>query len=279
MSGPDLLAALDAPTPTVVALGAVVVLLVALEPWLGHRQHRSFLDRLAADTSAAAQDEVRVRAYHRWSLQGWAWALGALALVAALPGVGLADLGLRAPDLDGLISGESDGPSEATVAGFLVGVVLAVVASSVLLRIVARRSGRLPLAGAAAVGPMIPTTARARRGWAALALSAGLTEEVTYRGLLLLTLTLALPSTPPSTVLVVAAILFGLAHVYQGPVGMLATGAMGWVLGGLYVTTGSLVLPMVLHVLVDLRPLLLTPPAGAAVHTPGLPDPTTTRTS
>ena len=56
--------------------------------------------------------------------------------------------------------------------------------------------------------------------------------------------------------------LFGLAHWYQGRLGVLATGAVGAVLTQLYLTTGSLLLPMVLHVLIDLR-LLLDRPAPA----------------
>ena len=53
--------------------------------------------------------------------------------------------------------------------------------------------------------------------------------------------------------------LFGLAHWYQGRLGMLATGVLGAVLTQLYLTTGSLLLPMVLHVLIDLRLLLDRP--------------------
>ena len=59
---------------------------------------------------------------------------------------------------------------------------------------------------------------------------------------------------------------FGLAHWYQGRLGMLTTGAAGAVLTQLYLTTGSLLLPMVLHVLIDLRLLLDRPaPAPSAV--------------
>lgn len=106
---------------------------------------------------------------------------------------------------------------------------------------------------------MLPTTARGRRGWAALSVTAGVTEEVTYRGLVLLTLALLLPTADPRVVVVVAAVLFGLAHAYQGWTGMLATALAGAVLAGLYLATGSLVVPMVLHVLVDLRALTLAP--------------------
>jgi membrane protease YdiL (CAAX protease family) len=112
---------------------------------------------------------------------------------------------------------------------------------------------------------MASTTPTARRGWAGLSLSAGVTEELTYRGLLVLALSLAVPDLPHGAVVAVAAVLFGLAHWYQGWLGVLTTGVVGAAFTQLYLSTGSLLLPMVLHVLVDLRLLLVRPaPAPAA---------------
>ena len=98
-----------------------------------------------------------------------------------------------------------------------------------------------------------------------LSLSAGVTEEITYRGLLLLTLAIVLPSDAPTGLLVtVAAVSFGLAHWYQGWTGIVSTGIFGALMAGLFLVTGSLLLPMVLHTLVDLRALMLPVPAGPA---------------
>lgn len=273
----DTLQALDAPAVTVVVLAAVTFALVVAEPVLGRREHRAFLAELAADTAPAAQESVRVRLYRRWSRQSWAFGVAAVLLVAALPGVDLADLGLAAPDLGGLRGAGEGSLSGSMLAGFLVGVTLAVVASTLLARVLARRTARTPIAGAAAVEPMLPRSPRGRRGWAGLALAAGVTEEVTYRGLLILAIALVAPGADRTVVLVAAAVLFGVAHWYQGWFGMLATGAIGFVLGGLYLSTGSLLVPMVLHTLVDLRPLLLPTPrtptsaAPAAAHETSIP--------
>ena len=98
-----------------------------------------------------------------------------------------------------------------------------------------------------------------------LSLSAGVTEEITYRGLLLLTLAVVLPSDAPTALLVtVAAVSFGLAHWYQGWTGIVSTGIFGALMAGLFLVTGSLLLPMVLHTLVDLRALMLPVPAEPA---------------
>ncbi len=269
----DALQALDAPPITVAVLAVVVAALVTSDPVLGRRDHRALLAEVAADPGDG--EEARVRFYRRWVRWGWALAVAVVALVALLPGVGLGSLGFRLPDLAGIGSSvwrgadaPSPDPSEGgvleTVAGMVVGALAVTVLAVVVLRLVARRRARsgdtspLPLAGAAALTPMLPTTRRGRRGWASLSLMAGVTEEVTTRGLTVLTLALLLPDADPRVVVVVAAVLFGLAHAYQGPTGMLATTIVGGALTGLYLSTGSLLLPMVLHVLLDLRVLLLT---------------------
>ena len=51
---------------------------------------------------------------------------------------------------------------------------------------------------------------------------------------------------------VVAIVAFGLGHVFQGIRGMVGTAVMGAVFMGLYLLTGSLVAPIVLHATVDL---------------------------
>lgn len=277
----DTLQALDVPALTLAALALTAVGLVVSDPVLGRRDHRALLADVAADP--AGGEGPRVRFFRRWTRGSWAWAVAVVLLVAALPGVGLGSLGLRAPDLAGLGTRAADGAPAgsasagdalATGAGLLVGAVLALLAGVVLVRVLARVTSRvstrsaataartdrtLPLAGAAALTPMLPTTPRGRRGWAALSVAAGVTEEVTYRGLLVLTLALVLPGADPRVVVAAAAVLFGVAHTYQGWTGMLATGVVGAALTGLYLATGSLLVPMVLHVLLDLRVLLLAP--------------------
>jgi membrane protease YdiL (CAAX protease family) len=62
----------------------------------------------------------------------------------------------------------------------------------------------------------------------------------------------------------VGAVAFGLAHAYQGIAGIVTTGVLGGVMAGLYLGTGSLLLPVLLHTLIDLRFLL--------VPTSALPD-------
>ncbi|SDD62288.1 CAAX protease self-immunity [Sanguibacter gelidistatuariae] len=253
------------PAPLVVAaLVAVVVALVIHEPVSGKRSFAAFLRAEKVDGEPA-----RLRFYRSWILQGCATAALAIGLVLALPGVSLADIGFRATDLNGLdrlgLSEAGIGASE--IAGMITGAAVAAIALSLLARRRAKSGNTSIPAQMVAVQPMLPRTGRGRWGWAALSLSAGVTEEITYRGLLVLALAVALPArTPTAVIVVVAAVLFGAAHWYQGRAGMLATGVAGAALTMLYLGTGSLLVPIILHTLMDLRALLL--PAGARAQEP-----------
>jgi uncharacterized protein len=50
---------------------------------------------------------------------------------------------------------------------------------------------------------------------------------------------------------------FGLAHAYQGLVGIVPTGLLGGIMAAVYLQTGSLLLPVLLHAVIDLRFLLV----------------------
>lgn len=270
---------LDLGVLTVSVLVIASIALVVLEPVLGQRDYRAFLREEAEHGETA-----RVRFYRRWVLHGCVSAAAALVVVASLPGVELVDLGLRWPDLSVLAgSGHAGSPSRGLVIGLVLGGTLALVGGTVVGIVTARRSRGADTPGTTLAGtpssapdprlvalaPMLPRTAAGRRWWAALSLSAGVTEEITFRGLLLLTLAVALPTTTPGLVLVlVAAALFGVAHWYQGRAGIIGTGVLGALLAVAYLVTGSLLLPIVLHTLIDLRVLLVPATAVAQAQEP-----------
>src|SRR5207244_124912 len=51
----------------------------------------------------------------------------------------------------------------------------------------------------------------------------------------------------------IASVVFGLGHAYQGWRGMLLTGVVGAFLAALYLVSGSLITPMIVHALMDMR--------------------------
>jgi uncharacterized protein len=112
-------------------------------------------------------------------------------------------------------------------------------------------------------GPLLPESRRERLWFVAVSVSAGICEEIVYRGWLLAFLhgTCGLDG---SLLIVAAAALFGLGHVYQGVLGVVGTAYVGAVLAGLYVASGSLLLPIILHVLIDVRSALPSRPRSSS---------------
>ena len=96
--------------------------------------------------------------------------------------------------------------------------------------------------------PFLPATQRELRTFMALAVTAGVTEELLFRGFLYWYLAqyMGLPFA-----VAVATLWFGLAHSYQGTGGAARAGALGLLLGLVYLWTGSLYLSIVLHIAVD----------------------------
>jgi uncharacterized protein len=83
-----------------------------------------------------------------------------------------------------------------------------------------------------------------------LAVTAGICEEFLYRGFVFGALTHL--SVPVWSVLLISSVLFGLAHAYQGPGGMLGTLILGTVFGLMRILYDSLVPVVLWHAAVDL---------------------------
>jgi membrane protease YdiL (CAAX protease family) len=97
---------------------------------------------------------------------------------------------------------------------------------------------------------VLPHTALERRLFAGVAVTAGVCEELFFRGLAPSLLSLWLP---PWLAIAVATLLFGLAHAYQGPAGIPKTALVGAVMAGLTLWAGNLWPAMLLHTIVDLH--------------------------
>ncbi|HEX2072258.1 MAG TPA: CPBP family intramembrane glutamic endopeptidase [Geodermatophilus sp.] len=244
------------------ALSAVVVAgyLVLGEPLVGHVLHRRFEGRLRSDTGA------RRSFYRRLLVLEWGLALLALVVWLSAPGVDAAQVGLVWPrQWPGAVSGAA-----------AVLVLLFVVASTRALRggalAQAGPPARRPGAGRHAEPPvhatlaLLPRTRVERRLFTLVGVTAGVCEEWLYRGFFLAVAAALAGGLSAPALVVVAAAGFGVAHAYQGIAGVVTTGVLGGVLAGLYVDTGSLLLPVLLHVIIDLRFLLV--PAAALPAAP-----------
>jgi len=98
---------------------------------------------------------------------------------------------------------------------------------------------------------MVPHTARELRTFHVVSLTAGICEEIVFRGFVIAYL-IALLGVPFWAAAVLSSIVFGLAHAYQGPIGFLRTAAVGGVMALLYGMTGSLWAPILVHIVIDM---------------------------
>jgi membrane protease YdiL (CAAX protease family) len=101
------------------------------------------------------------------------------------------------------------------------------------------------------LGPIV--AARGVMSLGLLAMCAGLGEELLFRGVVQAGLSKLMPG---GAALLVASLLFGLAHCVTSTYAVVA-GLMGMYLGALYLLQGSLVAPVIAHTLYDFVALLI----------------------
>ncbi|MDS1272182.1 CPBP family intramembrane glutamic endopeptidase [Lipingzhangella sp. LS1_29] len=95
------------------------------------------------------------------------------------------------------------------------------------------------------VSVLSPHTRPERRLYGASLIVAGVAEEVLYRALL--PVILVVVGLPWWIAVAAAVVLFALAHVYQGWWGLVGPGLFGALLMALYIGTGSLLVPILVH--------------------------------
>ena len=114
---------------------------------------------------------------------------------------------------------------------------------------------------------VMPVSRVERHWWLLLSVSAGVCEELIYRGFLLEFLRGRLDGGPQlglTAAWLLSSIMFGTAHLYQGVAGIIKTTVVGLLLGMLAILTGSLLLPIICHVLIDAQVLWMYRPADDA---------------
>lgn len=85
--------------------------------------------------------------------------------------------------------------------------------------------------------------------WMALSTTAGICEEILYRGFLI---GYAARFMPPALAVIVCSAVFGFGHWYQGVGNAIQTGVVGLIMAVLYWLTGSIFASIALHAIVDI---------------------------
>jgi len=102
------------------------------------------------------------------------------------------------------------------------------------------------------LGPLLvvtPHSVNELRHFIWVSITAGICEEILYRGLLMTALGMAFGLWPA---VIVSSVVFGLGHMYQGVGGVVRTGLVGLVMALVVVFTGSLFTAMVMHAVMDI---------------------------
>jgi membrane protease YdiL (CAAX protease family) len=224
----------------------LVVTIVVVHPTLILLRFRRVLRELEADP-----DRVRPREYRRAML--WQWGLVALALSRWLSaGRPLQGLGLTLP------------ASPAAALSLLAPAALVIVFWAQHRAVTRKPRLKQALrAGLERVEWLLPHSRREHRLFLALSLTAGFCEELLYRGVLIAWLATSLD---PLATGLASGLLFGLAHAYQGRIGMLQTAGVGLVCAALAMLSGSLLAPVLVHAAIDVQ-------AGRMARLAGLGEP------
>jgi membrane protease YdiL (CAAX protease family) len=192
----------------------------------------------------AARPDAKSASYLRIIAGLWLFALAALAVFP------LSRL-LRPPFPPGSL-GSGLPPSSAwlialaAVSGVVIPVVIAWFHRGVRARMVA---------AVEEIAYLLPRSPREELLFAGVAVTAGIAEELIYRGFLLRYLAAGPWGLSAFAALAVSSAVFGLAHAGQGARGVLLTAVVGMAMGGLFLASGSLLPPILLHTLIDLRAL------------------------
>ncbi len=201
---------------------------------------------------ASSDPRKKIRFYGKIAVASWV-----CALVAALT------IGIKTVLRIHKAPGEAAWLDTGSRAGlFLAGLTAALLIVILVPAVLALGSGKIRAkAGKAAkkLAFLLPSSTQERRWWWLVCITAGICEEVVYRGFLLhyfhtLPFHLSLV-----WAMVVSSVIFGIGHLYQGVAGGVQTAIVGFAFAVMFVMTGSLVVPIVVHAVMDLRVLAMLP--------------------
>lgn len=199
-------------------------------------EHLYFWPRFRGEVTAG-RPGARTRAYVRIAIGEWLFALIAIAIWMTHERLWSA-LSLSLPAGWRLAAG--------AVLDLLALALIVVQSVSVMRLSAEKRAAARPQLGSLEF--MLPRTRREHGWFLILSATAGFCEELLYRGYLPWLFTPWLGATGG---MILAVILFGIGHAYQGLRGTLKATIAGAVLGVVVIATHSLIPAMILHALID----------------------------
>lgn len=214
-------------------------------PLLGKKRYQKFLKEVTINP------DVRSRYYLRILLNQWSMVI-VVGIIMLLGSVSPSMLGLQTP-----------ATWEFTFLLIIEVVVLLLVVQIVLQRYTSKKRRARLIRRLLAIKQLLPHTPRERILWLLVSITAGICEEIIFRGFLpwyffqagaFIGLQITFLVT-----MIFSTILFGFVHLYQGWRGMLGVTLLGAFFAYCYAFTGSLILSIIMHILLDARLVFLAP--------------------
>jgi len=210
-----------------------VLLLFVVQPIHGTLAYERYIARIEAGQSAN-----RVRLYLQTLALQW--------VALAVLGSAWVLLGRPAEDLGFVVPGGNS---------FLIGAGVVAAMTALLIhnwRSAFRMSDEVRDKQKVSLGKLVhflPQSNRDFQHFVGVSITAGIVEEILYRGFAFWYLTQVMPLW---AAIIVSALAFGIGHSYQGIGGVVRVTLLGLAFGVFYVFTGSIWLPMLAHAILDI---------------------------
>lgn len=215
-------------------------LTVGIAAIVGFILYSAFRDStLKAELAASTEPDKRIPVFN--STMIWLWSLAALVTVAWLvSGRSLFALGFQSEPSTGFWIGWA----LTMIAGLYYGYQVLLMMRSAK----ARQGFRDQIASVPGVDLVHPSSRREHASFQLVSVTAGITEEIAFRGFLIGALAIVMPVWAAA---IAATLLFAIGHFYQGVSGMIRVALIGGGFALIFVLTNSLWPVILLHFLVD----------------------------
>ncbi|MHC1780842.1 MAG: CPBP family intramembrane glutamic endopeptidase [Bacteroidales bacterium] len=219
----------------------VVLLMSLLYPLSGYYQSKKLREQMLRGIFTKED-------WYKSSLM-WSWVpTSVIIILSLLSGSTLADLGFRLPS-------KEVNDINSTVYIIALSVALLYFVYNIYCIISLKISKKTRIEYSSKIHPsiklMLPSTKKEKQAWTLLSITAGVTEEVQYRGYIFMAVPLLFPLISPVYTILISTILFGLGHIYQGRE-VIKPVLAGVLLSVIYFCTGSIFIVIILHSLQDL---------------------------
>lgn len=230
----------------VFGLWLIIIFILLYEPIIGYFEYQKF------KITVKEHPNVRSKYYLKIIIGLWIPTLAILLLVFFTE-LKLKDIGIAIPSIDTGSLGSVITYSIIIIAFLYLLIIMYYCvgyhfSSKIRTKFIQTKESQLNTVG---FSDIMPVTSKEKHIWNYVSLTAGITEEIIYRGFLIFSLSYLFPDFSIWLVLIFSSLLFGLAHTYQGFAGVIRTTIVGILFAGLYIGLGSILPIIILHFLID----------------------------